>query len=67
VSVDGHASHAPRDLVAAASDLGIRAEKANSVHDALKRLADPPGARVLICGSLFLAGNFLGENGTPPK
>ena len=67
VSIDGHAAHAPEDLVAAASKLGIRAHAANSIDDALLALADPPGARVLICGSLFLAGNFLRENGTPPN
>lgn len=67
VSIDGHASHPPEDLVAAASELGIRAREAESVHEALRQLADPPGARVLICGSLFLAGNLLSENGTPPK
>lgn len=67
VSIDGHAAHAPEDLVAVATEFGIRAQAANSVCDALLALADPPGARVLICGSLFLAGNFLSENGTPPN
>ena len=67
VPIVGHAAHPPEVLTAAASALGIEAEQADSVQSALSRLSDVSSARVLICGSLFLAGNFLDENGTPPK
>ena len=45
-------------------------ETATSVADALDHIAGevqtfgPP--RILICGSLYLAGMTLAENGTPP-
>jgi dihydrofolate synthase / folylpolyglutamate synthase len=37
-----------------------------SVTAALKAVADIPRARVVICGSLYLAGDVLARNGTPP-
>ncbi|WP_375692126.1 bifunctional folylpolyglutamate synthase/dihydrofolate synthase [Pseudooceanicola sp. LIPI14-2-Ac024] len=43
---------------------GIEAHEAESVAAALERIkADSPHARVLICGSLYLAGRVLRENG----
>ena len=42
----------------------IPAETAPSVAEALARIiAAQPDARVLICGSLYLAGHVLTENG----
>jgi dihydrofolate synthase / folylpolyglutamate synthase len=49
-------------LVAAASALGIAAESAPGIAAAVSAAA-APGARVLICGSLYLAGRVLAENG----
>ena len=53
----------------AARAVGFAAEAFESVTDALAALAqrgaDGP-ARLLICGSLYLAGRVLAENGTPP-
>ncbi len=50
--------------------VGFAAEPFDSVSDALaavvQREAAVP-ARVLICGSLYLAGRVLAENGTPPR
>jgi dihydrofolate synthase/folylpolyglutamate synthase len=37
------------------------------VVSALKDAADVPNARVVICGSLYLAGDVLARNGTPPE
>jgi dihydrofolate synthase/folylpolyglutamate synthase len=37
-----------------------------SVVSAIKAAAKVPNARVLICGSLYLAGHVLARNGTPP-
>lgn len=59
----------PEDLAAAAAGLGFSASVARDVEAALDGLtAYPlsPPPRVLICGSLYLAGAVLGRNGTPP-
>jgi len=48
----------------AAREVGIAAEAAGSVAEALASIAAlNPQARVLICGSLYLAGQVLKENG----
>ncbi len=39
---------------------------ARSIVSALQAAAQVPQARVLICGSLYLAGDVLAKNGTPP-
>ena len=60
----------PRDqLMDAARTLGMRVESADSVDAALRTVAQlayevPP--RILITGSLYLAGHVLAANGTPP-
>jgi dihydrofolate synthase/folylpolyglutamate synthase len=49
---------------AAAEAVGMRARVAEDALSALQALvAADPQARVLICGSLYLAGNILRENG----
>lgn len=49
---------------AAAKSVGIEAGTAESTMAALKAIiAKDPQARVLICGSLYLAGHILRENG----
>lgn len=65
VSIPGEANTLPAsDTAEAAMAAGIRAEKAESVAAALARItALNPQARVLICGSLYLAGAVLRENG----
>jgi dihydrofolate synthase / folylpolyglutamate synthase len=60
---------APDALADAARSLGMRVETAPSVAAALQSLTKlayevPP--RILIAGSLYLAGHVLAENGTPP-
>ena len=59
----------PDRLADAARALGMRVENAASVEAALQALAKlayevPP--RILITGSLYLAGHVLARNGTPP-
>lgn len=50
-------------LVAAAGSIGTAAHAAGSVLDAVRRLGGRDGsARVLICGSLYLAGKVLADN-----
>ncbi|MBO9450474.1 bifunctional folylpolyglutamate synthase/dihydrofolate synthase [Tropicibacter sp. R16_0] len=52
------------DTAAAATSVDLQASTADTVLDALKAItAQDPQARVLICGSLYLAGNILRENG----
>ena len=65
VSIPGEANTLPADVTCnAASSAGIPAVTAGSVADALKAIVqDAPKARVLICGSLYLAGGVLRENG----
>ncbi|WBU61802.1 bifunctional folylpolyglutamate synthase/dihydrofolate synthase [Paracoccus albus] len=49
---------------AAAASVGLPASEADDVTQAVRRLAqENPGARLLICGSLYLAGQVLQENG----
>jgi dihydrofolate synthase/folylpolyglutamate synthase len=60
---------APDALADAARSLGMRVETAPSVADALQsltRLAYEVPPRILIAGSLYLAGHVLAENGTLP-
>lgn len=45
---------------------GLKTSIARSVPDALSRAASVKGARVVICGSLYLAGAVLKRNETPP-
>jgi dihydrofolate synthase/folylpolyglutamate synthase len=59
----------PDRLADAARALGMRVETLDSVETALRSLARlayevPP--RILITGSLYLAGHVLAANGTPP-
>jgi dihydrofolate synthase/folylpolyglutamate synthase len=58
------------DVAAAANANGLRAAACESVKSALLFLAArewraPP--RILIAGSLYLAGEVLALNGTPPE
>jgi dihydrofolate synthase/folylpolyglutamate synthase len=64
------ASRSAEDLAAAATAAGLTAEVAADVPSALDRIAAEgiiPPPRVLICGSLYLAGAVLAANGTPPR
>ena len=66
---DREAAMPPDRLADAARALGMRVETAGTVEAALRSLARltyevPP--RILITGSLYLAGHVLSLNGTPP-
>lgn len=64
VSIPGEANTLPAHTTAeAAQKVGMTAHIADSVHHALDMIAaQNPNARVLICGSLYLAGAVLREN-----
>ena len=65
VSIPGEANTLPAETTAqAAIKAGMQATTAQDVAQALDAiLTTDPDARVLICGSLYLAGNILRENG----
>jgi len=64
------APHAPEALAETAREVGLKAESAPDVEAALKR-SDAAAAgpkRILICGSLYLAGHVLGlQEGVEPQ
>ncbi|MBB6181447.1 dihydrofolate synthase/folylpolyglutamate synthase [Rhizobium flavum] len=62
----------PVALAESAFDAGLAAEPAGSVAEALaeivrRQLPEAVPPRILIGGSLYLVGNVLADNGTPPK
>ncbi|MDZ4311369.1 MAG: folylpolyglutamate synthase/dihydrofolate synthase family protein [Cypionkella sp.] len=65
VSIPGEKNTLPAEVTRdAALSVGMQAEVAGSVAEALAAIAaGSPGARVLICGSLYLAGGVLRDNG----
>ncbi|CUJ97374.1 Folylpolyglutamate synthase [Ruegeria denitrificans] len=65
VSIPGEAATlSAKDTAAAATKVNLPATTADSVADALQAIVgENPQARILICGSLYLAGNILRENG----
>ena len=69
VPIPGHEHHEPKDLCRwAQDDLGIsNAESVDNLRMALERLsAKGQPVSVLICGSLYLAGEVLHGNGQAP-
>jgi dihydrofolate synthase/folylpolyglutamate synthase len=71
VPIPGEDNAMPPAVLADAGRVhGLRVETADSVEAALRALAElayetPP--RILITGSLYLAGHVLAANGTPPE
>ena len=66
------ASVDPALLSAEAQQAGLSAEPVHSVENAIRLLGETwngleRAPRILISGSLYLAGDFLRDNGTPPK
>jgi dihydrofolate synthase/folylpolyglutamate synthase len=60
----------PDAIVQAARSAGIPAERYGTIEEALAaaaRLELDPAPRILIAGSLYLAGEVLVRNGTPPQ
>ncbi len=65
VSIKGQKATLPASETAAkAREAGIEASEAESFTDAVEAIVrDTPHARILICGSLYFAGEVLEENG----
>ena len=62
--IDGHDCRDPAELAAMATTMGITASAHSDISEALCAIAVP--SRVLIFGSLYLAGEALSLNGTLP-
>ena len=64
IAIPGEANTLPAEATAeAASRAGIPASTAPDAETAVARIvADQPAARILICGSLYLAGRVLRDN-----
>jgi len=59
-------AHPAGHIAEAATAAGLSARTHRSVESALRDAAGTAGARVVICGSLYLGGDVLAKNGTPP-
>ncbi len=64
VSIPGEANTIPGEKTAQeARKVGLQAEVAEDVQTAISRITEAtPNARILICGSLYLAGHVIREN-----
>ena len=62
---EGHAAYTPQEACARAADVGLDCVPANDIGAALEDLlaTQPAPMRILICGSLYLAGAVLARNG----
>ena len=66
VPVPGHEMQRPAALAELAGELGLRSATGSDLKKALRGVEPSEAPFVLICGSLYLAGEALRKNGTPP-
>ncbi|MEL6568732.1 MAG: folylpolyglutamate synthase/dihydrofolate synthase family protein [Pseudomonadota bacterium] len=64
---EGHLGKSPAELASAARSAGLHAEDFDQFEDALAHAANSGADRILICGSLYLAGDVLAKNETIPN
>ena len=62
--IEGHECHSPEELGTLAESMGLSAGAKTGLADAMTALRKP--ARVLVFGSLYLAGELLTLNGPMP-
>jgi len=62
--IEGHECRSPQELAHLAESMGLAARARSGLADAMTALRNP--ARVLVFGSLYLAGELLGLNGPLP-
>jgi dihydrofolate synthase/folylpolyglutamate synthase len=62
---EGHSAYTPLEACAKAAEVGLDCAPANDIGAALEDLlaTQPAPMRILICGSLYLAGAVLARNG----
>jgi len=64
VAIPGEAnSRSAEDTAAAGRNAGLAARPARALSEAVASIPATPPGRILICGSLYLAGRVLAENG----
>jgi dihydrofolate synthase/folylpolyglutamate synthase len=65
VPIAGHVAYTPAEACARAAEIGLECLPANDIGAALEDLlvTQPAPMRILICGSLYLAGTVLARNG----
>jgi dihydrofolate synthase / folylpolyglutamate synthase len=65
VPIEGHSAYTPQEACGKAAEVGLDCLPANDVGAALEDLlaTQPAPMRILICGSLYLAGTVLTRNG----
>lgn len=61
-----HSGATPEDLAAAASAAGMKSVPCQSIQQAMDKAAELKPDRILICGSLYLAGEVLSANDEVP-
>lgn len=64
--ISNHEYHAPQELADVAASLGIAASTETDIAAALRDLAASGATRILIAGSLYLAGEALAANDELP-
>jgi len=61
----------PHELASYAKEAVLSAKPTESLDEAIKRALSKieavPDLRILFCGSLYMVGEVLAMNGTPPK
>lgn len=62
----GHRGAEPKDLAESARTAGLEAAACDSLDTAMKAAAVSGADRILICGSLYLAGEVLARNNEAP-
>jgi dihydrofolate synthase / folylpolyglutamate synthase len=62
--IDGHECRSPEELATLAESMGLSGSAKTGLADAITALRKP--ARVLVFGSLYLAGELLSLNGPMP-
>jgi dihydrofolate synthase/folylpolyglutamate synthase len=65
VPIEGHSAYTPQEACARADEVGLDCAPANDIGAALEDLlaTQPAPMRILICGSLYVAGEVLARNG----
>jgi dihydrofolate synthase/folylpolyglutamate synthase len=65
VPIEGHSAYTPQEACARAADVGLDCAPVNDIGAALEDLlaTQPAPMRILICGSLYVAGEVLARNG----
>lgn len=67
IDVIGETCHSAEQITQMARDVGIKSAPSPSVEMALQAIKSDGPVRVLICGSLYLAGQILAENDLLPQ